>query len=76
MRYGNHNTIIHAITSGKVSPWVIYNSESGQKFLEDITAEQRAMIWAYIDPDVWTKKFREDPANRIEAQELLKQAGW
>jgi hypothetical protein len=76
LRYGNHNTIIHAITSGKLSPWAIYNSESGQTFLSEVTSEQRAIIWPYIDPDVWMKKFREDPANRIEAQELLKQAGW
>ena len=34
------------------------------------------MIWPYIDPDAWQKKLKEDPANRIEAQELLKQAGW
>ena len=76
LRYGNHNAIIHAITAGKLSPWVLYNSESGQKFLGDITTEQQAIIWPYIDPDVWQKKFKEDPANRIEAQELLKQAGW
>jgi hypothetical protein len=76
LRYGNHNAIVYAVTTGRISPWVLYNCESGQKFLEEVSAEQRAMVWPYIDPDVWMKKFKEDPANRIEAQELLKQAGW
>jgi len=76
LRYGNHNAIVYAVTSGRISPWVLYNCESGQKFLEEISSEHRAMIWPYIDPDVWQKKLKEDPANRIEAQELLKQAGW
>jgi hypothetical protein len=76
LRYGNHNTIIHDIVAGRLSPWLLYNSDSGVKFLSDLTPEQHVIIWPYIDPDVWTKKFREDPANRIEAQELLKGAGW
>ena len=76
LRYGNHNAIVYAVTSGRISPWVLYNCESGQKFLEEISSEHRAMIWPYIDPDAWQKKLKEDPATRIEAQELLKQAGW
>ena len=76
LRYGNTNVIIHAITNGRVSAWVLYNSDSGQKFLSDLNEEQRNIIWPYIDADVWTKKLREDPANRAEAQELLTQAGW
>jgi hypothetical protein len=76
LRYGNTNIILHAITSGRVSAWVLYSCESGQQFLADLNEEQRNLIWPYIDVDVWTKKLREDLANRIAAQELLKKAGW
>lgn len=76
LRYGNHNTITYAITSGRISAWVLYNCESGQQFLSEMSEEHRSMIWPYIDPDVWQKKLKEDPANRIEAQELLKAGGW
>ena len=76
LRYGNTNIILHAITSGRVSAWVLYSCESGQQFLADLNEEQRNLIWPYIDVDIWTKKLREDPANRIAAQELLKKAGW
>lgn len=76
LRYGNHNAIVYAVSSGRISPWVLYNCESGQKFLSEMNVEQQAMVWPYIDTDIWQKKLKEDPANRIEAQELLKKAGW
>ena len=76
LRYGNANAICHAVTTGKISPWVIYNSESGQKFLNSLDQTQIAMIWCYIDSDVWQKKFNDYNADQAYAQEILKQAGW
>jgi hypothetical protein len=76
VRYGNHNAICYAITSGRLSPWVIYNSESGQKFLTECNQEQIAMIWAYINSDVWHKKFSDYPADQEYAKDILKKAGW
>ena len=76
LRYGNHNAIVQAIIAGRISPWVLYNSDSGQRFLSDMNSEHRTMVWPYIDPDVWTKKLKDDPTNRNEAQDLLKKAGW
>ena len=76
LRYGNANTIVYAITTGRISPWVLYNCESGQKFLSELDEQHQAMIWPYIDVDVWAKKLRDDPANRDLAQDLLKKAGW
>jgi hypothetical protein len=55
---------------------VIYNSESGQKFLSELTSEQVAMIWPYIDSDAWQRKFANYPADQEYAREILKQAGW
>ena len=76
LRYGNSNSICYAITTGRISPWIIYNSESGQKFLSELTSEQIAMVWPYVDSDVWMKKFQDYPADREYAKELLKKAGW
>ena len=76
LRYGNSNAICYAITAGRVSPWVIYNSESGQKFLSDLTSEQIDMIWSYVDSDFWMKKFQDDPADQEYAKDILKKAGW
>jgi hypothetical protein len=76
LRYGNSNAVCYAITSGRISPWVIYNCESGQKFLSELTPEQIAMIWSYIDVDIWNKKFHDYPADQEYAKEILKKAGW
>jgi hypothetical protein len=76
LRYGNANAICHAITTGRISPWAIYNSESGQKFLSELSPDQVAIIWSYIDSDVWQKKFQTYPADQEYSKEMLKQAGW
>ena len=76
LRYGNANAVCHAITTGRISPWVIYNSESGQKFLSELSSDQVAMIWIYIDSDVWQKKFQTYPADQEYSKEMLQKAGW
>jgi len=76
VRYGNTNAICYAITTGRLSPWVIYNSESGQKFLSECNQEQIAIIWEYINSDIWHKKFTDHPGDQEYARDILKKAGW
>jgi hypothetical protein len=76
VRYGNANAVCYAITTGRLSAWVIYNSESGQKFLSEANQEQLAMIWPYINVDTWNKKFADYPADQEYAREILTKAGW
>ena len=57
LRYGNANALCHAVTTGKISPWVIYNCESGTEFLANLSTEQVAIVWPYINSDAWHKKF-------------------
>ena len=76
LRYGNPNATCHAVTTGRISPWAIYNSESGQQFLSELNSQQVAMIWSYIDSDVWQKRFKDRPEDQAYAQEILTKAGW
>lgn len=76
LRYGNPNASCHAIVTGRISAWVIYNSESGQKFLSSLDSGQVAMIWPYIDADIWQQKFRDYAEDRTYAQDILTKAGW
>jgi hypothetical protein len=76
MRYGNIHAICYAITAGRISPWAIYNSDSGQKFLASLHSQQVEMIWPYINSDVWSKRFTERPEDQAYAQEILTRAGW
>ena len=76
VRYGNANAVCYAITTGRLSPWVIYNSESGMEFLNSASSEQIAMIWPYINSDVWQKKFSDYLADQEYVKDILNKAGW
>lgn len=76
LRYGNTNAICYAITTGRISPWVIYNSESGQSFLSNLDSGQVGMIWSYINSDTWQHKFHNSPEDRTWAEKTLKQGGY
>lgn len=76
LRYGNDNAICHDITRGRITAWAVYNCDSGQAFLDRINDEQVAMIWSWIDTDVWQRRFRELPADQAYARNILEQAGW
>ena len=74
-RYGNVNRVCHHITTGRISPWVIYSCGGGVDFLERLDQEQVAMIMPYIDPDVWQKKFSDYVADTEWCKHILKEAG-
>jgi hypothetical protein len=76
LRFGNTNAIIYAVTAGRVSGWIVYNCESGQKFLSELDTTQIAMIWPYIDSEVWMKKFSDYVADQEYVKEMLNKAGW
>lgn len=76
LRYGNVNALCYEITAGRISAWVIYNSQSGQEFLNNLNSEQVAMIWPYIDSDVWQKRFSDYSADQAWVEEILNKAGW
>jgi len=76
LRYGNNNSMAYAVSTGRISPWVIYNCESGQKFLSELDETQIAMVWPYIDADCWMRKFKDYPADQEYAKLMLEKAGW
>lgn len=76
LRYGNANRICYSITTGRISPWVLYNCASGQEFLSNLNPEQMQMIWDWINPDFWQKKFATYPADQEYVKAILLQAGW
>jgi hypothetical protein len=76
LRYGNSNSMVYAVSTGRISAWIIYNCESGQKFLSELDTAQIAMIWPYIDADHWQRKFKDYPADQEYAKDILQKAGW
>jgi hypothetical protein len=76
LRHANANAICFAITTGRISPWVLYNSDSGKEFLARINQDQLGIIWTWIDADFWGKKFSDYPADTEYAINELKNQGW
>lgn len=74
-RYANANRVCHHISTGRISPWVVFNSQSGVEFLEDLTEEQVQIILPWIDPDHWQRKFRDYVADTEWVKEILTSAG-
>lgn len=76
LRYAHTNLVCHAITNGRISPWVLYNCDSGQELLARLNPEQVAITWPMIDADYWTRRFRDNLADAEYARTMLSRAGW
>jgi hypothetical protein len=74
-RYGNTNRICHHICTGRITPWIIYNCNSGIECLDTLNAVQLEMIVPWIDPDYWSKKFTDYSADQMHTKEILTAAG-
>jgi hypothetical protein len=71
-KYVNANKICYYITTGKISPWMLYHSSSGKQFLSNLNDDQTAMIFEYIHPERWNIKFKRDTESVREVSELIK----
>ena len=76
LRYGNINSICYCITTGRISPWMLYQSESGVKFLSSLTSDHQHMIMDYINPEQWAIKFKRKPEDVQQVKELLNAGGY
>jgi hypothetical protein len=64
---------VHDIRAGRVSPWVVYMSETGGVLMEKLSSEQWAMIWPIMDTDFWMPVFKNSPDQQT-IQQLCKEA--
>jgi hypothetical protein len=70
-RLGSANRIVHHISNGRISPWVVYNCDSGIEFVSSLNTEQIAIIMPWIDPDYWQRKFKDYPADTEWVKSVL-----
>ena len=74
-RNGNGNRICHHISNGRISPWIVYNCDSGVEFLGQLNEEQVEIIMPWIDPDVWNQRFKDYAADTEWIKDILAKAG-
>lgn len=71
-KYVNTNRAIFDIKDGKVSPWLLLNSESGTTMLTNFRDDQLASIATIIDPIFWKRKFKSSPLEMKLVHEVVK----
>lgn len=75
-KYGNKNSICFEITKGKISPWMLFHSNTGLSFIESLDVTQQKMIFDYINPEQWAIKFKKHKNIIAEVKELLHAGGY
>jgi len=73
--YVSLNKAVHDIRNGKISAWVILNTQSGQTMIKTMSDEQLNMIAPAFDVPYWLRKFKEVPADVVLVKEICKEAG-
>jgi hypothetical protein len=73
-RFGNPNRICYHISTGRISPWIVYNCDSGVEFLSNLSEEQIGIVMPWIDPEYWQRKFKDYVADTEWIKEILKEA--
>ena len=76
LRYGNPNSICYQVTLGKISPWMLYHSDSGSRFLDTLNPDHVKIIIDYINPEQWALKFKKNIDDVNKVKELLREAGY
>ena len=69
------NEATHIIRSGRISPWVLYLSESAGSLLSRMSTEQGDMISEIINPSIWQARFHKKQDDVQFVIEVLEAAG-
>lgn len=72
--YANLNRITYDVRDGKVSPWVLLNSDNGLTALKRMTDEQLNTIGPMIDLSFWTEKFKTHKTDLDFIKNIIKEA--
>jgi len=73
-RLVNENRICYHIATGRISPWVVYQSDSGADFLDRLQEDQINNIIDMIDPGYWQTKFRDAAEDVAFVRQVLSSA--
>lgn len=68
------NEAAHLIKTGKISPWVLYLSETGGELMEKFTEDHNKMIGTIIDPGFWKRKFLKAEDDMEYIKEVMRHA--
>lgn len=73
-REGSPNKVCNMIVNGRISPWIIYNCDSGVEFLRSLDGDQIKLIFKLIEPNFWSNKFKDFVADTEFIKMVLREA--
>jgi hypothetical protein len=73
--YVSLNKAVHDILNGKISFWMILNSDPGKTMIGNMSDEQLMMIAPVFDVPFWMKKFKQSPADVALVKEICDEVG-
>ena len=73
--YVSLNKAVHDIRNGRISPWVVLNSSSGQTMVKNMSDEQLDMSAPAFDVPYWLRRFKEIPADVALVKEICREVG-
>jgi len=62
------------IKDGKISPWVVLNSNNGKAMLKKFNDEQLTAVSAVMDVPFWLSKFKKLPADTELVKQVIKES--
>jgi len=65
---------IHWIKSGRISPWIIFNSASGYELLNSFNDHELNLINEYLEPTFWSRKFQVRNEDVLFVKQVLETA--
>jgi len=74
-RYANASRVCHHVTTGRISPWILFNCASGVDFLGSLDQSFLAVVLPWIDPDYWNRKLQDYMADAEWCKHVLGEAG-
>lgn len=68
------NEAAYMIKTGRISPWVLYLSDTGDELMQKFTEDHNKMIGAIIDPAFWKRKFLKNEDDMKYITEVMRAA--
>lgn len=73
-REGSPVKLCNMIINGRISPWIIFNCDSGIDMISSLDESQIATIFRFIDPEFWQRKFKDYVADTEFIKTVLDEA--
>jgi len=72
--YASPNRVTWDLKDGKISPWLILNSETGRNMLNNFNDEQLNLLNKILDPKHWSLKFKRHPKDVELVKQIVQEA--